>query len=708
MSDLLDAIFAGGVGPDARLSIFTLPSRATRRFEAMAGAGAYIASLGDDADIYFGLGLVAGDPSGRGTAMDVAGIGCMWADLDVAGPAHKARALPPSLDDAIALVRAMPHAPSALVDSGHGLHAYWLLSEFWRFDDIRERERAAALARGWHGLVCASAASRGWIGVENLGDLARVLRAPGTMNRKLVGAATRVRLLELDPARRYHIDDLEAFTGPAPAVDVSQRATGIDQITLRPDASPPAEKLAAALAESPRFAAAFRGQVRDIPDPSRSGQDLSLATIAALRGWADQEIADLLVSARRASGDNPAKALRGDYIGRTIALARTAAIERTADDMDLTGLVPAAPKEPDLAAQLRVNPPWKSVAQLMAEFPELRPPVMHGLLRSGETMNIIAPPKTGKSWLVNNLAICVATGRPWLDRYETEQGRVLIVDNELHGETAANRLPKVSRAMGVPMSEFAGTLEVWNLRGGLTDLFKLAPTLEAIDHGRFKVIVLDAWYRFMPEGKDENDNGTMANLYNRLDRVAMKIGCSFVLIHHSTKGNQSGKSVTDVGAGAGAQSRAVDTHLVLREHEQEGCVVLDAAARSWPPIEPAVLRWAFPLWSIDDGLDPADLKRATSRRDRRARKDEPAKPKPEPWTPERFVAQFVGKRPRLREEILLAAGADETLSKTRAKDLLRIAERAKPKLVHRWVEGPHVPVRFATVEQPLIDTEVAP
>lgn len=127
--------------------------------------------------------------------------------------------------------------------------------------------------------------------------------------------------------------------------------------------------------------------------------------------------------------------------------------------------------------------------------------MIHGLLRAGETMNIIAPSKTGKSWLVNNLAICVAAGRDWLERYATERGRVLIIDNELHGETSANRIPKVAKTMGIPLGDFADTLDVWNLRGGLTDLFTLTPVLEAIEAGRYRVIVLDAWYRFMPEGK---------------------------------------------------------------------------------------------------------------------------------------------------------------------------------------------------------------
>ncbi len=42
----------------------------------------------------------------------------------------------------------------------------------------------------------------------------------------------------------------------------------------------------------------------------------------------------------------------------------------------------------------------QTVRELLRRCPTLRAPVIVGLLRRGETMNVIAPPKTGKSWLV--------------------------------------------------------------------------------------------------------------------------------------------------------------------------------------------------------------------------------------------------------------------------------------------------------------------
>jgi len=335
----------------------------------------------------------------------------------------------------------------------------------------------------------------------------------------------------------------------------------------------------------------------------------------------------------------------------------------------------------DLSAFMTDTPPATGplepcpvpVGELVAAYPQLREPVIHGLLRAGETMNLIASPKTGKSWLTLDLAIAVATGRPWLGRYQTEAGPVLIIDNELHRETSAHRLPKVAQARGVAMREIAERIYVDNLRGRLQDIFTLAPYFEALEPGRFKVIVLDAFYRFMPAGGDENDNGTMANIYNRIDAFADRLGCCFVLIHHSTKGSQSGKSVTDVGAGAGAQSRATDTHLVLRPHEEDGVVVLDAAVRSWPPIDPTCLRWDFPVWSVDDTLDPASLKneRPGKKKDASPKADKPTEPS---WGVERFVARFISAEPAGKAEIREDAKGEPGLSWRRVADLLDIAE----------------------------------
>jgi hypothetical protein len=101
----------------------------------------------------------------------------------------------------------------------------------------------------------------------------------------------------------------------------------------------------------------------------------------------------------------------------------------------------------------------------------------------------------------------------------------------------------------------------------------------------------------------------MASTYNRLDAIAKRLDAALVCIHHTSKGSQAEKAVTDVGSGAGSMSRAADTHLVLREHELEKHLVIDAACRSWAPIEAAVVRFEYPRFYPEPMADPTALKK---------------------------------------------------------------------------------------------------
>lgn len=337
-------------------------------------------------------------------------------------------------------------------------------------------------------------------------------------------------------------------------------------------------------------------------------------------------------------------------------------------------------------------PSLRSVRDLVGGFAHMREPIIFGLLREGETMNLIAASKIGKSWLATLLAIAFATRSKWLGRFDMTGGDVLIVDNELHPETSAYRIPTVANAHGIRLDEYADHVFVMNLRGELLSLPQLAITLDRIEPGRFKLIILDAFYRFLPPGTDENDNGAMAGLYNLLDRVAGKLKCAFVCIHHASKGSQSAKAVTDVGSGAGSMSRAADCHAVLRPHEEANVVVMEAATRSWPPLDPLCLRWEFPLFSEDPTLDPALLKPDRPRRPSRA---ESEKKTTEPvWTHQRFTKEFCQEIPQTRDAIL-AKAVDAGLATRKAEELFKLAEGAG--LIHSWPSVVRNKRGFATV-----------
>lgn len=250
-------------------------------------------------------------------------------------------------------------------------------------------------------------------------------------------------------------------------------------------------------------------------------------------------------------------------------------------------------------------------SELMKKNWQLRQPVVEGVARRGETVNVIAPSKIGKSWLCCGLALCIANGKPWLGRFEVEQGKVLLIDNELHQETLTFRARTVAERMKLPVDN----LDVISLRGRLIDYPGLGEkVVTALEPKAYRAIIVDSHYRMFPGGVSENDNAAVAGIYNLIDQFAERTGAAWFLIHHSSKGDQSEKTATDVGAGAGSMARAADCHLILRRHVESDAFVLDGAPRSFKPIEPVVLRWEFPLWTPDDNLNPADLRRPNDAR----------------------------------------------------------------------------------------------
>jgi hypothetical protein len=67
----------------------------------------------------------------------------------------------------------------------------------------------------------------------------------------------------------------------------------------------------------------------------------------------------------------------------------------------------------EIAGQTDRALPIRSCRDLADHPTPLREPIIHGLQRQGETLNVVAPSKTGKSWLGIGLGLSVATGIPW-------------------------------------------------------------------------------------------------------------------------------------------------------------------------------------------------------------------------------------------------------------------------------------------------------
>lgn len=153
-----------------------------------------------------------GPDDDRYKAADAAALTHLWVDLDIAGDGHAdGKPYPPTVDDAMRVVDAIGLYPSVIKHSGNGLQLEYRFDDPWILDTDTERAEAAALVRDFIHTVRARAHSVGAWTIDSVFDLARVMRVPGTTNRKDPTRPKPVTLLEHHPARVYSRDELTAI-----------------------------------------------------------------------------------------------------------------------------------------------------------------------------------------------------------------------------------------------------------------------------------------------------------------------------------------------------------------------------------------------------------------------------------------------------------------------------------------------------------------
>ena len=166
--------------------------------------------LREHVNVYFAIGIQGARPEkGRGKEAGVITLPGLWADVDVLGPNHAALALPPTMEDAWRIVRAVPFKPTVVVYTGGGIQPYWLFREPWELDNEKERKKAKALSKAFQKYMQGAALAHGW-SMDGTADLCRLLRLPGTYNRKQAEPIT-VRYEVIEDGRRYNPSDFEEF-----------------------------------------------------------------------------------------------------------------------------------------------------------------------------------------------------------------------------------------------------------------------------------------------------------------------------------------------------------------------------------------------------------------------------------------------------------------------------------------------------------------
>jgi P4 family phage/plasmid primase-like protien len=176
-----------------------------------------------DRAVYFGVATrLTGAPTG--TRADLAELPALWVDIDCGKIGLEK-------DAVVAVLRTMPIAPSIIVDSGYGIHGYWLLREAI---DIRQVADGTPV-EGWEDteaeiIAALKQLANALCGDTAVCDLPRIMRLPGTHNTKN-GEMRLAHVLEATWARHEFSDIVEMLdwlrpliTRPAPPEGVSAAA----------------------------------------------------------------------------------------------------------------------------------------------------------------------------------------------------------------------------------------------------------------------------------------------------------------------------------------------------------------------------------------------------------------------------------------------------------------------------------------------------
>lgn len=244
-----------------------------------------------------------------------------------------------------------------------------------------------------------------------------------------------------------------------------------------------------------------------------------------------------------------------------------------------------------------------SLAELLQNNPKPTPALIEpGLLPASGILFVGGEPKVGKSLLVANLALALASGSSRAGFHVPESRRVLICQFELPTSQFAARLSPMRKPIGSAAdsnllidTEAAGHL--------LSAPRGLDHFLAAIRSAKADVVVLDPLYS--THDQDENDTRAMAALCQTLLRLRDASHAALIVVHHVRK-SVGRYEIGSAFRGSSALHAVGDSYLLLvRPSPQVPTVELRFQFRYAPTQHPRLLTLdADTLWFESSNTQP--------------------------------------------------------------------------------------------------------
>jgi hypothetical protein len=204
---------------------------------------------------------------------------------------------------------------------------------------------------------------------------------------------------------------------------------------------------------------------------------------------------------------------------------------------------------------------------LCGDVPAVEWTVKKLIPKHGITM-ISGDPTVGKSWMVIALALSVAGGMSFLDKFPVTQTGVIVYDVE-HGEQDyTRRTRRVYEGFihegrdfpcNVPVSVSYDPFRLYNAGDVATyaRLFKTENT---------GLVICDPFVHCLPPGADENSAVDVAHYFDNVRRLQSLTGVCFVFVHHSRKRfSNAPNDGAQCVRGSSAIFGVLDAHLSVRK-----------------------------------------------------------------------------------------------------------------------------------------------
>jgi archaellum biogenesis ATPase FlaH len=520
-------------------------------------------------DVYFGVGLAAepGTPKTRTKRDTVSAIPGFWFDFDIISPVKKN--VPATIKEVIEFLRPFPFMPSIIVDSGHGVHAYWLLREMWYLTDPSDRLRAADILQRLQKHLCERALTEHKWKFDKTSDLCRILRLPGTQNYKFEPVP--VNVIHSIPDR-YNPDDFDSWLPDSTDDELTQTAGRIFETR-------PTDGAAQLIIDGCRFIQHCRDDAATLPEPE---------WYAALTNLSRAK--DGLAACHAISEPYPRYSAK--ETNKKYAHARSNPAPQSCEYIRSIGFqgCPAGgcgvknPASFALSPKLREKPKPKPKLQSAAELEQEDIPdldwIIPDIIPAGLTL-LVGAPKIGKSWLALAVSLAAAYGGKALGKIKVEKKTVLYLGLEDTKRRLKSRLMMLACGEKLPGNLYPVRTIPKADQGGLEELEQ-----HIIDTGA-KLVIIDTFQMFRRNpAKGQNAYTADTEAVAEIKALADKYGIGIVLVHHENK-SRVGDFVEKISGSFGV-SGAADTILTLTHVRLTGESKLTITGRDVDTVEYAL------------------------------------------------------------------------------------------------------------------------